>query len=488
MQKIAKYPLLIAADLEKGPGNKINRATLFPPAMSIGATGSEELAYKMGKITAIEAKAVGVHMTYAPVVDVNSNPENPIINVRSFGEDPEQVARLATAFIKGCQENGLISTAKHFPGHGDTVRDSHVELPVIKGNRERLEAVELYPFKRAIKAGVMAVMTSHLWVPSLDPTPDLPAPLSHPIITELLRKDLGFGGIIITDALEMGGITTLFSQVQAAIKSLQAGVDVLLIPLEIDAVIPALVQAVRDGRIPETRINASVRKILETKVRLKLHKQRLVRMELLDRVIASQPHVDLAKFTYERSITLVKNEGCSIPIPCKRGKLAIFSLSSDPGGYFAGQTFVRAVRARCPKTFSFYADAFTGDEFIQEAIANIQDVDVIVLALFSRLASSKGSVDIDQRHIKLVKDLSACTIPVVVVSFGSPYFLRHFPEVDTYMCTYSPASQAQRAAAEAILGEIDITGKLPISIPEMFLVGHGLQVEAAHKDSDKKQH
>lgn len=488
LQSMAEYPLLIAADLERGPGHKIDRATLFPPVMSIGAVGSIELAYTMGKITALEARAVGVHMTYAPVVDVNSNPENPIINVRSFGEDPERVALLAAAFIQGCQENGLVTTAKHFPGHGDTARDSHIELPVVMSNMERLRAVELHPFKRAIAAGVMAIMTSHLWVPSLDPTPDLPATLSRPAITKLLRDDMGYKGIVITDALEMGGITTLFSQEEAAVKALEAGVDVLLIPREVDSVIPAVVQAVRGGKITEARIDASVRRVLEAKARLGLHKQRLVRMAYLDRLIASQPHLDQAELAFQRSITLVKNEGNVLPLPSEESKLAVFSLSSDPGGYFAGQTFIQAVKERCPKAFGFYADVYTGSEFIQKAFEKVQGMDLVVLALFSRLASWKGSVDLELRHIELVNKLIQENLPVVVVSFGSPYFLRHFPDVDAYMCAYSPAPQAQRAAARALFGETDITGKLPVSIPGSFPCGHGITIEAKNMDSEKKQH
>ena len=211
-------------------------------------------------------------------------------------------------------------------------------------------------------------------------------------------------------------------------------------------------------------------------------------MEYLDRLIASQPHLRQAELAFQRSMTLVKNEGNVLPLHGKDGKLAVFSLSSDPGGYFAGQTFVRAVKERCPKTFGFYADAYTGSEFIQKAFEKVQGVDVVILALFSRLASSKGSVDLDLRHIELVNKLVQESRPVVVVSFGSPYFLRHFPDVDAYMCAYTPASQAQRVAARAIFGETDITGKLPVSIPENFPCGHGIFIEVKNKDSEKKPH
>ncbi|MFQ6110306.1 MAG: glycoside hydrolase family 3 protein, partial [Candidatus Aminicenantales bacterium] len=219
LQNISKFPLLIASDLERGLGTQIEGATQFPPLMALGAIGAEKQAYLMGKVTAEEGRAVGIHLTYAPVVDVNINPENPIINVRSFGEDPEQVSRLAVAFIKGCQENGMMATAKHFPGHGDTDQDSHSVLPTVRGDMDRLEHVELYPFRRAVEAGVSVIMTAHLYLPALDPTPHLPATLSRRIISDLLRKKMGFRGLVVTDAMTMGGITTLYSPEEAALKA-----------------------------------------------------------------------------------------------------------------------------------------------------------------------------------------------------------------------------------------------------------------------------
>ena len=474
VQKLAKIPLLIASDFERGTGNQISGTTLFPPLMAVGATWSEEQAYLMGRITALEARAIGIHMTYAPVVDVNINPENPIINVRSLGEDPEQVSRLAIAFIKGCQENGLMATAKHFPGHGDTDQDSHSVLPTVGGDRSRLERVELYPFRQAIEAGVQAIMTAHLQLPALDPTPDLPATLSHLIITELLRKELGFKGIIVTDAMDMEGVTTLYSPEEAALKAVQAGVDMVLLPPMPDEVIEFLIQAARRGQISETRINTSVRRILEAKARLGLHKNRLVNVDILDEKVATKEHLQDAVRVFEDSLTLVKNEGQILPLSGADQKIAVFSLSSDPGGYFAGRTFIQEVEKRCPELITFYADAFTGDEFIQEAVENSSEADVIVFALFSHRRARKGSVDLDLRHIQIVQEEAANCTPVVVVSFGSPYFLRHFSDVDSYLCAYRWDSQAQKAAAKALFGEIDIKGRLPVSLPGLYPLGYGL--------------
>ncbi len=474
VQKLAKIPLLIASDFERGAGNQISGTTLFPPLMAVGATWSEDQAYLMGRITALEARAIGIHMTYAPVVDVNINPENPIINVRSLGEDPEQVSRLAIAFIKGCQENGLIATAKHFPGHGDTDQDSHSVLPTVGGDRSRLERVELYPFRRAIEAGVQAIMTAHLQLPALDPTPDLPATLSPLIITELLRKELGFKGIIVTDAMDMEGVTTLYSPEEAALKAVQAGVDMVLLPPMPDEVIEFLIQAARSGKISETKINTSVRRILEAKARLGLHKNRLVNVDILDEKVATKEHLQDAVRVFENSLTLVKNEGPILPLSGADQKIAVFSLSSDPGGYFAGRTFIQEVEKRCPELITFYADAFTGDEFIQEAVENSSEADVIVFALFSLRRARKGSVDLDLRHIQLVQEAAANCTPIVAVSFGSPYFLRHFSDVDSYLCAYRWDSQAQKAAAKALFGEIDIKGRLSVSLPGLYPLGYGL--------------
>jgi beta-N-acetylhexosaminidase len=474
VQRLAKIPLLIASDFERGIGNQISGATLFPPLMAVGATWSEEQAYLMGKVTALEGRALGIHMTYSPVVDVNINPENPIINVRSLGEDPEQVSRLAVAFIKGCQENGLIATAKHFPGHGDTDQDSHNLLPVVGGDRSRLERVELYPFKKAIEAGVQAIMTAHLQLPALDSTPATPATLSPLIITGLLREELGFEGLIVTDAMGMGGVSTLYSPGEAALKAVQAGVDIILLPPKPDEVIEYLVQAVRNNQISEERINLSVKRILEAKARLGLQKKRLVDLGLLDKVVATKEHLQIADRVFESSITLVKNEGPVLPLSGSTQKIAVFSLSSDPGDYFAGRTFIQEVKKRCPGLVSFYADAFTGEEFIREAVENSREADVIVFALFSSLRAWKGSVGLDFRHIQLVQEAAANSTPVVVISFGSPYFLRHFSFVDSYLCAYRSDPPAQKAAAKALFGEIDIRGRLPVSLPGLYPLGHGL--------------
>jgi beta-N-acetylhexosaminidase len=478
LQERAKIPLLIAADFEWGAAMRINGTTLFPPFMALGATNSDDLAYQMGKITALEARAMGIHMTYAPVVDVNVNPDNPVISTRSLGENPEDVGRLAVSFIRGCQENGLIATAKHFPGHGDTNVDSHSLLPTIKAERSRLEKIELYPFARAIQAGVQAVMTAHVNVPALDATPGLPATLSPLILTQLLRKEMGFKGLIVTDAMTMGGITNTFTAEEAALKAVEAGVDMVLLPSDPPGVIAALTGAVSSGAIKESRVDESVMRILELKARAGLNRHKLVDINLLPLKVASKEHLKQAELTFEKSVTLVKNEGNILPLsPATPGKrITVFSLSSDPDDFYAGGPFIREVQKRKPGASNFYADAFTGQEYIQEAKAKAVNADIIIFALFSSLRTAKGSVDLLPRHIELVKQMAAGPAKVIVLSFGSPYFLRHFPDVDAYVCLYRGTAQAQEVAAKAVFGEIDLVGMLPVSIPGLYPLGHGLML------------
>jgi beta-N-acetylhexosaminidase len=478
-QKLAKVPLLMAADFERGAANRVTGPTLFPPLMSLGAAGSERLAYAMGRTTALEGRAMGIHMTYAPVVDVNVDPDNPIINTRSVGADPALVARIANAFIRGVQENGMIATAKHFPGHGDTSQDSHSLLPTINADLARLEKVELYPFKEAVDAGVRAVMSAHLAVPALDPTPGLPATLSAPIMTGVLRQKLGFRGLVVTDALEMAGVTSAFSTEEAALRAVQAGVDQLLLPPDPAKVIAYLAAAVKDGRIPGSRIDRSVRRILEIKASLGLDRSRFVRLDELPVRVAPKAHLEQALRAYESSTTLVRNEGGVLPLSAAPEMLAFLSLSSDLGDYFAGQAFVNAMRKRFPAAAAFYADGDTDRGMLEEAFAKASTAKVAVVALFSRLADGKGTVGLAPAHIELIRRLAAIENgpAVVVVSFGSPYFLRHFPEVEAYVCMYRATAEAQLVAARALSGELDVAGRLPVPIPGLYPIGHGLELK-----------
>jgi beta-N-acetylhexosaminidase len=317
-------------------------------------------------------------------------------------------------------------------------------------------------------------MTTHIHFPSLDPTPNLPATLSPQIITELLRDEFGFKGLIVTDAMDMGGVTTLYSPQESAIKAVQAGVDMVLIPLEIEQVRGALIQAVSSGLISEARIEASVKRILEIKAMLGLHKNKLVEVESLNKIIASNEHLQEAKRMFEDSMTLVKNEGDILPLSEASPKLAVFSLSSDPGEYFAGKSFISEIEEKYTELISFYAERYTGEEYIQEGLKRAKEADLIVFALFSKRRDRKGTVDLYPKHIQLIQEVTKGSPPVIVVSFGSPYFIRHFPEVDAYLCAFQDSPQAQKTAVKALFGEIEIRGKLPITLPDLFPLGHGL--------------
>jgi len=484
LQDLADVPLLIASDFERGAAVHITGATLFPTVMGLGAADSESLAYEMGRITAQEGRAVGVHQSYAPIVDVNINPDNPIINTRAIGEDPAQVGRIASAFIRGMQDHGMLATAKHFPGHGDTSEDSHILLPVITADRERLDRVELAPFRRAIAADVASVMVSHLLVPALDPTPGLPATLSPAIITGLLRREMGFPGLIVTDAMEMGGVANTYSPTEAALKAIQAGVDQVLLPLDPETVVPFLKEAARSGVLSEARINESVRRILKAKAWLGLDRDRFVDVAALPERLGLRDSLEQARLTFEAAATLVKNDGELLPLPAAGRTIAVFSLSSDPGDYYAGRAFGAAVKARNPETRVFYADADTGQESLDEALAKAADADVYVCALFSSLRAWKGSVGLDPRHSALIRALVQSGKPVAAVSFGSPYLMRDFPDIDAYLCLYRNQPQTQETAARALFGEFDVTGKLPVTLPGIAPIGTGVELRKKTSSSN----
>ena len=477
LQTLAGVPLLIGSDLERGTGNQITGATLFPAIMGLGAADSEEMAYAMGRATAFEGRAVGIHMTYAPVVDVNVNPDNPIINTRAVGEDPEQVARIAGAFIRGCQDNGMLATAKHFPGHGDTDLDSHILLPVIAADRDRLERVELLPFRKAIEAGVGAVMIAHLVVPALDPEPQRPASLSFAIQTGLLRRDMGFQGLIVTDAMDMGGVTKAYAPAEAAIKAIQAGADIVLLSPEPESVLDSLKKAARSGVLSADRIDASVRRILEAKARLGLHRDKFVDIASLPNKLGARETSAQARKIFEAAATLIKNNDGLLPLSSTGKKTIILSLSSDCGDYYAGRVFGSEMIERDARTEILYADGDTGQEALDAMKERAASADVVVCALFSSLSARKGTVGVDPRHSALVRALVEGGKPVAALSFGSPYFLRDFSGVAAYLCFYRNQPQMQAVAARALYGEIELTGKLPVSLPGLFPAGHGLHLK-----------
>jgi beta-N-acetylhexosaminidase len=476
LQQRSSLPLLVSADFERGASFRITDTTSFPWTMALGAAGSEEFAYQEGAITAREARALGVHWIYAPVMDVNNNPDNPVINIRSFGEDPRLVARLGAAFIRGARDNGVLTTAKHFPGHGDTATDTHIGLAVVPSSMDRLNDVELVPFRSAVQAGVDSIMTAHVAVPQVTGNASIPATLSPRILTDLLRDELKFQGLVVTDALEMGGITTKYWTGQAAIRALQAGADMLLLPPDTDVAINEVLRGIQRGDLTEERINRSVERVLSAKSRLGLHRQRTVDIERIADTIAAPESQALAQAMAQRAITVVRDEQHLLPLnPLTSRRLFSLVLSSDPD-LAPGAVFQSEMRRRFPALATAAIDTRMPDELVTSIVTRAAEADVIVCAAIVRVISGRGSIVFPEAQNSLITRILALEKPLIFVAFGNPYILRAVPGVATYIATFSYADVSQMAAAKALAGEFAISGKMPVSIPGYSKVGDGLQI------------
>ncbi|HET7273858.1 MAG TPA: glycoside hydrolase family 3 N-terminal domain-containing protein [Longimicrobiaceae bacterium] len=484
LQQRADVPLLITADMENGSGMRLagiyslphllpqGGGTVFPPVMALGATRSDSLAYALGKVLGQEARAVGVHMTFGPVMDVNSNPLNPIINTRSFGESPELVARLGTAYIRGARDAGLMSTAKHFPGHGDTEVDSHIDLPKITADRARLDSVELPPFRAAIDAGVDGIMTAHIAVVGVLGEDAPPATLSPYFMTDVLREEMGFEGLLFTDAMTMGGIADRYGATEPLVMAIEAGADVLLMPRDVGVAIETVLAAVRSGRLSEARIDESVERILTAKARAGLIDGRLVSLEAVDEIVATSEKTAVAAEVAERSITLARDTDGLVPIVETAGPIlsVTYAKSTD---LIAGRTFDRTL-AQHLEVRSVRVDERTTPEEYEALRARADSAARVIVSVYVSPREFEGSVATDAGFSAFVEGLSASGAPVIALSFGTPYLLRFFPSVPAYMLAWGGAEVSQRAAARALLGETAITGRLPISLPPYYPLGAGL--------------
>jgi beta-N-acetylhexosaminidase len=474
MQRLATVPLMVGGDFERGASMRLEDVTVFPHAMAFGAAGDPALTRYEGEITARESRALGVHWVYYPVADVNNNPDNPIINIRSFGEDPNTVAMHVKAFIEGARadkKNIVLTTAKHFPGHGDTSTDTHVNLATIPADRERLEHLELVPFKAAIEANVDAIMTAHIAVPAIAP-PDLPATLSPAVLTDLLRKQLGFKGLVITDALEMGGIAQGFSSGEACLRALEAGADTLLMPTDPDAAIKAVLAAEQSGRISRTRVQESVIKILSAKERLGLDRQRYVNVEALGDVINSPEANEKAQEVADRAVTLVRNGNSAVPLAAPAQTCFVVM----PTSRFAsdGQVFTQEVRRRQPRASVVPLDPSMPRAQIDDAVGRMTNCTAFAVAAFAPVTAARGSVGLGGELPHAIEALAATGKPLTLVALGSPYLLRSFPAVTAYLATFSSVPLSETAAVKALFGEIPIRGRLPVSIPGLAKVGDGI--------------
>ncbi|MDX6694875.1 MAG: beta-N-acetylhexosaminidase [Blastocatellia bacterium] len=467
LQRRSRLPLWFASDFEGGVGMQLRGGTRLPRAMALAATGDTESAAAAARITAREGRAIGVHVNFYPVLDVNNNPANPIINTRAFSDNPETVAKWGMAFIRAAQDAGQIATAKHFPGHGDTALDSHILLPTLDAPRERLQQIELPPFRAAVQRGVRAIMTAHIAVPALDTeaTTLRPATFSPALIDGLLRKDFGFDGLVFTDALSMGAISNTYEPGEAAVLAIEAGCDVALYPVDTAAAHAALCEAVLKGRLSRERIDASARRILQAKAWCGLQREREVSLDGVWDVLASPAHTDTADELFERGVTLVRDPGHLLPLKNKRVVAIILKDSvpiwahvlREPAGSRFSKEVVAQFRARVIESSADSAD-------IEQILEFTRDADVALVAVCARVAAYKGSVALAHAHAEVLQALDAANVPVITTIFGNPYILPRVPERATTLLTFESAVESEEAAVRVIAGDAPARGRSPVNL------------------------
>jgi beta-N-acetylhexosaminidase len=472
LQQRSRLPLLISADLEWGAAMRVVGATAFPAIMAAGATGDDRDAYTIGRIAALEGRAVGIHVNFAPDADVNNNPLNPIINVRSFGEDPRAVARLVRAYVRGLQDNGMLATLKHFPGHGDTETDSHIGLPIIRAGYGRLDTLELVPFRAGIDAGAEVVMSSHIAFPALTGGDDA-GTLSAAVLTGLLRDSLKFRGLVVTDALDMGAIVSKFGPGEATVRAFLAGSDLLLMPADPDSAIAAMAGAVASGRITAERLDTSVRRVLAIKRRLGLFERRTVPLDSIMRIVGSKADQDLANDMASRALTLVRDTaGTLARLRATRSRLALIAYGDELNS-FVGQRIVEALQKGGDTVTFFRLWPMSGPQSYDSARVVIARAPTVVFAANVRPISGRGTIALPDSLARLIAVTDSAK-PTVLVSLGSPYLLSQAPTVKAYLLAWSGARASDRAVGRALLGWSPITGKLPIRIPPGYPIGHGI--------------
>jgi len=493
----SNIPLLVAADLETGAGFRmrgavqmpgtieLGGATDFPSLMAVGATADPQLAYEMGRITAREARGVGIHIPFAPVLDVNNNPDNPIINVRSFGENPEDVADLGAAFVRGVQEHGAIATGKHFPGHGDTETDSHLGLPVIPHSRARMDSVEIFPFRHAIEAGMGAVMTAHISVPSLDGGVGDPATLSSAVLTDLLRDEMEFDGLLFTDAMDMSAISRGFGAEEASVRAIEAGADVILMPPSVERAVEGIAAAVESGRIEASRIDASVRRILETKKQMGLDRDRTVQIDQIGQVVGIPAHTQVAAEIAERSITLLHNGGNLLPLLGTRSARVMSVSFRRTSDVLAGRYFNTRLRQTYPRLTTAGLDVNSGPALYEDLLRQARQQALVILSTYVTAFSQSGSLALPEEVVDFAGQLTEIGVPHIVISFGNPYLITELPDVRAYMLAWSGSEVSQTAAAQALFGDIEISGRVPTRIPPLYEIGDGIMIPKKLTGNDR---
>jgi len=474
MQKLARVPLIVQGDFERGPSMRVAGTTRFPHNMAYGAAGDLEASRYEGAETARQARALGFHWIFAPVADVNNNPDNPIINTRSYGEDPRMVAAHVAAYIDGAHSdprNRVLVTAKHFPGHGDTNVDTHLGLGKVGVSRERMDAVELVPFKAAIEHGVDSIMTAHLAVPAIEPE-EIPATVSTKVLTGLLREELKFNGIIVTDAMDMQGLSKQFGSGEASVRALEAGVDMLLMPPDPEEAINAVLAAIKSGRLTRKRIDRSVAKLLAAKARVGLGRQKLVDVERISDFIENPEAEERAQSVASRAITLVRNAGDQVPL--KQPDESCLAVLNENRNTQQGRALVLEMRARAKGLKIRVLDPTSSQAELGDVLSAASTCKVVVVAAF--VSAYRGDLALPGHFTNLVNSIIATRVPVTLLAFGNPYLLRNFPNTGAYLAAFSSTSTSEVAVAKALLGEVAITGRMPVSIPGLAKIGDGLQV------------
>lgn len=475
MQKLAKVPLLVGGDFERGASMRVTNTTKYPHNMAFAAAGDVALSRYEGAATAREARALGVQWLFVPDADVNNNPDNPVINIRSYGEDPATVAAHVQAYIEGARSdprNKVLVTVKHFPGHGDVNVDSHLGMPSLTASRERMNAVELVPFRAAIAAHVDAVMTAHMAVPAVE-SEDLPSTVSPKVLTGLLRNELRFPGLIVTDAMDMQGLSQRFPSGEASVRAIEAGADVLLMPGSPDEAVQAVVRAVRDGRITQQRLEASVMKVLLAKAQVGLPKQRQVDVKAIDAVLDSPEAKDRAQQVADRALTLVRDEQGSVPLQ-QPANACFFLLSENRRGQ-QGLRMQQEITQRSPASKTYLLDATMTASDLEPAADAAKSCGQVVIAAFAGVATYRNGTTLSGNFYPFVEALTKGSVPVTLVSLGNPYLIRNFPNVPAYLTSYTTVPAAESSVVRGLFGEMPIQGHLPVSIPGFAKLGDGLE-------------
>jgi beta-glucosidase-like glycosyl hydrolase/CubicO group peptidase (beta-lactamase class C family) len=490
LQREARVPLLVTADLERGLAMRVRRGTYFPDAMAIGATRTPAHAYAVGRAIAREARALGVHQNFAPVADINTNPSNPVINTRAFSDDRDLVAEMVRAFVRGTEDGGLIATAKHFPGHGETGTDSHLELPFVRLTRARMDTFELVPFRAAIDAGVSAVMVGHLAVPALEEGSREPASLSPGIIVSLLTREMGFSGLVVSDAMEMRGVVQGYSTAESTVKALQAGTDIVLLPPDVDVAVGAVVAAVKSGALDRGAFEASVRKVLAAKERLGLAARREVDLEAIAGAVGTRAHAALARQVARDAVTLLKNDADLLPLPpasaqkvllvvladSEESRTDVHRASSAQTSEPAGAYFAQLLRGKLGRVEMLKLHPGSTTQDFETASKRIRLADLVVMGVYSKVRTSSGRIGLPQRLKEFAAQAGNLNRRTVGVVFGNPYLAGSLTGCGAVLCAYSDAEVLVESAVEAMTGGIDVRGRLPVTIPKAFPFGAGLDI------------